>query len=220
MSGTGTAAAARRAGPVAGVLALGSMLALGVGSCGLLGPSPAVSREQALTRPETPFAERAITVQVRADAELNPTAAQSHTVVVGVLQAQEADALRQLADQPDRIEQLLAGTPAGPEVLHLARFVVQPAQRCVLQVDRVQKARAVALGVGYAQRAAGPALRVFDIPLQLQSRGWPRRSYSAATGTLRLRLRLGAREVLDAVATPQAPDPAEPRCMRLQDFAG
>lgn len=163
-----------------------------------------MSREQALAAPSTGFAPDAIEIHVRADAGLNCADGQAHTVVVGLFQGAQGDALRELVTQPPRVETALVDGRPPPGVLQLTRFVVQPGQSCLLRQDRVQKTLAVALAVGYAQRDASPPLRVFDIPLQLKSRGWLSRSYTASAAPLRLQLKLGPDDILDAAPLPQA----------------
>ncbi len=177
------------------------LTALGCCSCSLFGDTPGLSREQALAAPATDFAPNAVTIGVQAQARLNPSEGQAHTVVVGVLQAAGLDVLRALAQEPQRVDEALAGGVLPSGILQLVRFVVQPGQTCTMQLDRVQQARAVGLAVGYAQPDAGTALRVFAIPLLLHAQGWLSPRYTAATGPLHLRLRLGARQVLEAGVT-------------------
>lgn len=190
-----------RLGRVAGA----GLLVLGCGSCGFFGGSSGMSREQALAAPATAFAQDAIEIRVRADAGLNPADGQAHTVVVAVLQAEQADVLRELATQAHRVEAALADGRAPAGVLQLTRFVVQPAQSCVLRLDRVQKARAVGLAVGYAQSGDNPPLRVFDIPLKVESTGWLSRNYTASTEPLRVQLELGPHDILNAGPLPAGP---------------
>lgn len=175
-----------------------ALLLSACGSCSLLGGSSGTSREQALAEPATDFAPAAITVRIRADAGLNPAEGQAHTVVVGVLQSARADTLHALADRPGRLDEALAGGPLPDGVLRLSRYVVYPGATCMLRVDRAQKVRAIALAAGYAQGADTTTLRIFDIPLIVHSKGWIWPSYTAAAGPLHLRMRLGARQILDA----------------------
>ncbi len=179
-------------------------LALACCSCNLFNTSSGMSREQALNAPSTGFARDGVDILVQAAPGLNPADGHPHTVVVGVLQAEQADALQGLAARPDRLQAALAegATPAG--VLLLSRFVVQPGQTCRQRLDRVQGARAVALAVGYAQREPAPPLRVWDIPLELESKGWVLRSYTARTGPLHLQLVLGADDIVQAGPLPDS----------------
>lgn len=211
-----------------------SRQALGLGlvclsctSCGLLGSSPRISREQALAAPDAAFAEQAIVVQVEASPELNALQGQAHTLVLGVLQAARSDTLSALGSQPEQVEQTLVAGREAPGVLQITRFVIQPGQRCIARVDRVRGALAVALAAGYAQPGSGRAPRVFGVGLELRSSGWIRRSYAASARPLYLALRLGPTGVLAAEpmagpATPAAAasapgSAAAPACQPLAD---
>lgn len=204
-----------------------SLLGLGCASCGLLGSSPQVSREQALAAPDAPFAAQAIVVHVEAAPELNAVQGQAHTLVLGVLQAARSDTLSALANQPEQVAQALVEAREAPGLLQITRFVIHPGQRCTARVDRVRGTLAVALAAGYAQPGSGRAPRVFDIALELRSSGWIRRSYNASARRLDLRLRLGPTGVLaaEAMAGAEAPAAANsapgraaaPACQALAD---
>ena len=180
-------------------------------SCSMFGPSQRVSPKQAMAAPNAPFAEQAIVVQVRPDAQLNVALGQAHTLVLGVLQAPRTDTLSVLADQPARVEQALVSAREAPGLLQITRFIIQPGQRCTARVDRVRGALAVGLALGYAQPGSGRRLRVFEVPVGLSSSGWVLRSYMASAQPLHIRLLLGPTEVLAAEAA-RAAGPDAPAC--------
>lgn len=177
----------------------------------MFGPSQRVSPKQAMAAPNAPFAEQAVIVQVRPDAQLNVALGQAHTLVLGVLQAARTDTLSALADQPAQVEQALVSARETAGLLQITRFIIQPGHPCTARIDRVRGALAVGLALGYAQPGSGRRLRVFEVPVSLSSSGWVFRSYTASAQPLHIRLLLGPTEVLAAEAT-KAAGPDAPAC--------
>lgn len=147
-----------------------------------------------------------IVLDVSADAALNFYAGQSHTVLLGVYQVAEASSFRQLMADPAATAGTLDSGAAGDGVLSFARYVIAPGTRTIIKLDRAQHAKFIGIGAGYYGLDGDGAMRLFEVPLAMSSRGWVSTTYSAAPSALMLQLRLGAARIVNATQMPLGPE--------------
>lgn len=152
------------------------------------------------------FGSDAVMLEIVADPGLNAYQDQPHTLLLGIYEAADAQAFRDLVADSGALAASLAAGKAPQQVVQLTRHVVSPGQHSLLILDRAQNARAVGLVAGYAQTGAAKSARQFDIPLNVTSKGWIFKTHTAAPGPLVIRVNLGAQNVVNAQVLPGIPD--------------
>jgi len=188
------------------------MTALALTGCGMMGPSKEDKQDKAKADVSWPYAAKGIMIELATDVDLNFYANRAHTLVLGVLQFEDPKAFPKLLTQPSEIiKSLTKGSlPAGS--LQLDRYVISPDSRLLLEIDRVQDAKFVALVAGYYQFDAARSARYFRIPLNIQSSGLISKDFKAEPAVLALRLSLGSQRIVNAQSlTFDADAPAKPK---------
>lgn len=170
-------------------------------------------RKQAIAEVKWDFEKNAISVEISADERLNEFENEAHTLLLGVYQMVDpAPFYKMTADAEAMAASLERGT-AGDGFIDLARYVVTPGGRAVVNLDRAQKAKFVGLIAGYYQMDAPRAARLFEIPLTIDSKGLFTTTYAAAPAMLALRLNLGPEGFVNAERLNHVPGekpPSEP----------
>jgi predicted component of type VI protein secretion system len=171
-------------------------------------------RQQALAEADWNFAEDAVTIEIEADPRMNQYGGQSHTLLLGIYQMAEADPFyKSIADPAILGRQLggIDGADGAQGFVQFVRYVVKPGGHSILLLDRAQKARFVGIVAGYYKLSAKNAARLFEIPLQVRSKGLIGTTYSAAPAALALRLVLGADGIVNAQVSRCSPADAKKR---------
>jgi len=155
--------------------------------------------EAAIARADWPFAENAVILELVTDPKLNEYGGEAHTLLLGVFQLSDAAAFRKQLTNPSTLAKALERGEAGEGVEHFSRHVLEPGQRATLLLPRAQNARYVAVSAGYYQLRPQSTVRLFEIPLKIESSGIFRRTYVAKPEPLALRIELGAEGIANAV---------------------
>jgi predicted component of type VI protein secretion system len=168
-------------------------------------------RQQALAAADWNFAEDAVTIEIEADPRMNQYGDESHTLLLGIYQmAETAPFYKSIAD-PAILGQQLGSIDGAQGFVQFVRYVVKPGGHSILLLNRAQKARFIGIVAGYYKLDAKTAARLFEIPLQVQSKGWIGATYSAAPAALALRLVLGADGIVNAQVLKCSPADAQKR---------
>jgi type VI secretion system VasD/TssJ family lipoprotein len=185
------------------LLAAAAVIALFAGcSSQPAAPSP---RKQAIAEVKWDFEKNAVSIEIEADERLNEFENESHTLLLGVYQmADPAPFYKMTADSEAMATSLERGA-VGDGFVDLARFVVTPGGRAVVNLDRAQKAKYVGLIAGYYLIDAPNAARLFEIPLTIDSKGVISTIYAAAPAPLALRLKFGPKGLINAERLNQVP---------------
>ncbi|MCU9952185.1 type VI secretion system lipoprotein TssJ [Burkholderia sp. BKH01] len=178
------------------VLAMLAMLAA------LAGCASGVTEEQARADVRWDYAPDALRIDVDASPRLNEFLNAPHTLLLAVFQSADAQTFRRLADNPARLRTTLAEGGPAADFIQTTRYVIAPGEHVALSIDRAQQARYVGIVAGYYDADGPRAARLFDVPLQIDKRGWFSSTYRAAPRTLGLKLRLGAQSITDAREAP------------------
>ncbi len=144
------------------------------------------------------FAREAIWLELDSASDLNFSAGQPHTLVLGVFQTTDQKVfVDMLADAKGVAKALITGQTAKG-VLHLDRFVVSPDKKVTLKLDRVQEGRFVGVVAGYYDFDPIASSRYFRIPLNMESSGFVTKTYKAEPDVLAFKLNLGSRSIVNA----------------------
>ncbi len=156
------------------------------------------TQKEAKAEVSWPFRRNGIQLELIAANDINAFFNQPHTVVLGVLQMEDSKPFLQLLNDPKKLTAMLADGDPGKDFLHLDRYIVSPGKRDILDIDRVQDARYVAIVAGYYNFDPSGAARLFRIPLNIKSEGMVSTTYTATPANLALRLYLGRQRIVNA----------------------
>ena len=148
-----------------------------------------------LAPPESVYEKDAIKIHVKADRQLNLSEGRPHTLVVCVYQLKDPNGLNQLAGDEDGLYKLLECGLFDSTVAGAKRLIVQPGQDITFKLDRAQGARYVAVAAGYYRIEKERIVRVFEIPVVIEKKGFIKRSKLKKLGTLEIDLMLGPQQI-------------------------
>lgn len=192
---------------VNGRLLLLVLVTLWVAGCSSLGiETPEQKQKQAKVEVTWPYAKDAILLEVESSPDLNRHANQSHAVVLGVVQLDDEKSFPKILTDTGTVVDLLTTGKLSAGVLQMDRYVVNPGERHVVKIDRVQDTRFVGLLAGYYEFEPARAARYFRIPLNMQSSGLIMKDYKAEPSVLALRLVLGSQRIVNALSLTHDPD--------------
>jgi type VI secretion system VasD/TssJ family lipoprotein len=157
-------------------------------------------QKQAKVEVSWPYAKQGVLIELNSATDLNLQAGRAHTLVLGVVQTEDEKGFAQLLTDSAGVQLLLTTGKLPAGVLHTDRYIVNPGERHVLSMDRVQDARYVGLIAGYYEFNPAQAARLFRIPLNMKSSGLIAKEYTAEPAVLALRLALGSQSIVNAMS--------------------
>jgi type VI secretion system VasD/TssJ family lipoprotein len=189
-----------------------ALLALALGGCASSKP------KDPLADVSWSFANDAVMVEIVSDLGLNQYDGQSHTLLLGVYETADAQAFRNLAADPAALATSMATGKVPSTFLQISRYVVTPGQHSYLILDRAQNTHVVGIVAGYAQMSAATAVRQYDIPLVVTSKGFIFKTRTTAPGPLVVRMDFGAQGILNSQTLANGPSDADMK--RAQQLEG
>jgi type VI secretion system VasD/TssJ family lipoprotein len=150
---------------------------------------------QQLPPPESEFEKGAIKINVEADPRLNLSDGKPHTLLVCVYQLNDPNGFNQLADDQEGLYRLLECDLFDGSVDGAKKLIVQPGQNTIFNLDRTQGARYVAVAAGYYLIERERVVRLYEIPVVIETKGFIRRSKRKKLDTLEIDLKLGAQQI-------------------------
>jgi type VI secretion system VasD/TssJ family lipoprotein len=155
----------------------------------------ALSHEEALEAVTAPFAEGAITIQLRAEPTLNTVNGLPNSCTVLLLQAKDKTSLNKILNNPAVLKGLFAGVGAEGTLLQVDRYTMMPGQNNTLHINRAQNARSVALVAGYYPYPMKQHRVLVDIPVKSVKSGWWKPEWWAGLGPLNIAVTMGSERI-------------------------
>lgn len=150
---------------------------------------------QQLPPPESEYEKDAIKINVKADPRLNLSDGKPHTLMVCVYQLNDPNGFNQLADDQEGLYRLLECNLFDGSVDGAKKLIVQPGQNTTFNLDRTQGARYVAVAAGYYLIERERVVRLYEIPVVIEKKGFIRRSKRKKLDTLEIDLKLGSQQI-------------------------
>lgn len=185
-----------------GRLALLLSLALGLAACSLVKTK---SKEEALKDLEWAYQKDGIEIEVMAAPDLNMWGGQPHVLLMVVAQLEDPSAFEKHTQTPDKLSALLLADSAPDGVLTQKKHFVEPGASQKIIVSRVEKAKYVALALGYQHLDPERSTRLYRIGADLDYSGLAFREYHAQPMPLRIQLLLGNESVQDSLTARKNP---------------
>lgn len=150
---------------------------------------------QPLAPPESVYEKDAIIIHVQADPQLNLSDGKPHTLLVCVYQLNDPNGFNQLADDQEGLYRLLECDLFDASVAAAKKLFVQPGQNTTFNLDRSQGARYVAFAAGYYLIERERMVRLYEIPVVVETKGFVRRSKQKKLDSLEVDLKLGSQQI-------------------------
>lgn len=190
------------------ILVVSVVLAVGLGGCSLVKTK---SKNDALKELEWVYEQEAIELSVRAQPDLNQWGGQPHTVLMLVAQLEDPSAFEPYTTGSDKLSALLLADSAPNGLLTLQKYFIEPGAERTVKLARVEKARYVALAIGYQHLDAARSTRLYQIGADLDYDGLVLREYHARPEPLHIQVLLGAESIQDSLTSRRSDvDPVQP----------
>lgn len=117
------------------------------------------------------YEDRAITLTVKAPADLNSVSGRPHSLALGVFQLNDPNTFSGLSETRDGAVQLLQKGRIDDTVANFTIVNVRPGEKRKVHLNRAQTAQYVGIIAGYFELNPRNDVKLFPIPLKAQKRG-------------------------------------------------
>ena len=148
-----------------------------------------------LPPPQWTYEKDAIEIQIKADPKLNFDDGVPHTLVLCIYQLRDPNTFNQLSDDADGIYKLLECGLFDGSVATAKRIIVHPGQNTQVTLDRADGAKYVAVAAGYYVLQKERMIRLFDVPVVIETKGLIKRTKMSKPGRLTIPLELGPSQI-------------------------
>jgi len=158
----------------------------------------AACASQPLPPPKWTYAKNAINIKIEADPDLNFDQGAPHTLLVCIYQLSDPNGFNQLAQDQNGIYKLLNCSLFDSTVAAAKRLIVRPGEKTSVSLDRAEGSKYVAVVAGYTVLEKSRMIRMFDIPVVIEKKGFIKRTKVAKPARLNLMLKLGPSQITTA----------------------
>lgn len=151
---------------------------------------------QQLPPPQWQYEKEAIGLHLKADSKLNLADGTPHTLLVCVYQLKDPNAFNQLSEDDDGIYKLLECELFDASVATSKRLIARPGQDINLALDRAEGAKYIAIVAGYYTLQKDRMIRLFNIPVVVEKKGFIKRKKIKKPGPLNIELTLGPKQIV------------------------
>ena len=141
------------------------------------------------------YEKDAIEIHLQADPKLNFDDGVAHTLLVCLYQLKDPNAFNQLSDDTDGIYKLLECGLFDAGVATSKRLIVHPGKDVTVTLDRAEGAKYVAAVAGYYVLQKDRMIRMFDIPVVIEKKGFIKTTKISKPGILKIELELGPSQI-------------------------
>lgn len=127
------------------------------------------------------YEKRAITVSVKAPADLNSVSGRPHSLAIGVFQLSDPNTFSGLSVTTQGAVELLQKGQIDESVVSFSLINIRPGEKKKVTLNRSQHAQYMGMIVGYFSLNPSKDVKVFSIPLRAQERGLVEKGLAALT---------------------------------------
>lgn len=150
---------------------------------------------QVVPPPNWTFEKAAITIKLKADPKLNFDEGVPHTLVVCLYQLKDPNTFNQLSEDTDGIYKLLECSLFDGSVATAKQIILRPGKDQSIKLDRAEGAKFVAAVAGYYTLEKDRMIRLYDIPVVVEKRGFIKKTTIAKPGPLNIDIELGPSQI-------------------------
>ena len=127
------------------------------------------------------YEKRAITISIKAPADLNSDSGRPHSLAIGVFQLSDPSTFSGLSVTTEGAVELLQKGQIDETVASFSLINIRPGEQKKVTINRTQAAQYLGLIVGYYNLNTSNDVKVFPIPLRAQQRGLVEKGLAALT---------------------------------------
>lgn len=150
---------------------------------------------QPVLPPDWTYEKDAIQIVLKADPKLNFDEGVPHTLLVCLYQLKDPNSFNQLSEDTDGIYKLLECSLFDTSVATAKRIIVRPGQDVNVNLDRAEGAKYVAVVAGYYTLEKARMVRLYDIPVLIEKKGFIKTTKVSMPGKLTLTIELGPSQI-------------------------
>lgn len=154
-----------------------------------------------LPPPQYSYGKGEIHLEIKAEPRLNTYGGSSHTLLLCVYQLKDPNAFNQLTGDEDGLYKLLECGHFDSSVTNATRLIIRPGETRTIKLDRAEGTRYVGLVAGYSVLKEQNMIRLFKIPVIIETKGLISRTKIAKPGLLDLELLLGPHQIKEATSS-------------------
>jgi type VI secretion system VasD/TssJ family lipoprotein len=155
----------------------------------------AACASQPLAPPQWTYEKDAVRLNLKSDPKLNLDRGVPHTLVLSIYQLRDPNTFNRLSDNTDGIYQLLKGEVFDNSAASAKRIIVHPGQDSTVLLDRAEGAKYVGVAAGYYNLDKNRMIRLYEIPVVVESKGLIRKTRTNKPAPLVIELNLGPTEI-------------------------
>ena len=154
------------------------------------------SKPAVLPTPQWSYEKDAIRLLMKSDPKLNLFEDSPHALLLCVYQLADPNAFNQLKEEKEGMAKLLECGRFDASVASSKRLVIQPGKDSTLLLDRAENAKYVGIAAGYYILQKDRVVRLQQIPVQVDVKGWISKTRTTKPGMFDMELYLGPQEIL------------------------
>jgi hypothetical protein len=164
-------------------------------ACSWLGGN---SKSAALEKINYPRDGSGIKLIIRSSNNLNFVNDIPHTLAIAVMQTNSPKSAQTLSQSQDQLNNLLSGkSSANPAIISVDRFIVSPNANNEVTIARRAEVQALVIYAGFFSSPLEQIVRIFQIPIEVDSSGMVIKTYSASPMPVSLLLDLSDGSIND-----------------------
>lgn len=148
-----------------------------------------------LPPPQWNYEKDAVQISLQADPMLNMDDGKPHTLHICIYQLGDPNGFNHLSGYESGLYKLLSCTFFDSSVVASKHLFINPGEKTTLVLDRAEKARYVGIAAGYYKIEGDRILRLMEIPVIVESKGFFKRTKTQRPDSLKMDLILGPRQI-------------------------
>jgi type VI secretion system VasD/TssJ family lipoprotein len=151
--------------------------------------------KKTLPPPQWTYEKDAVKIEIQADTLLNQDNGKAHTLSLCLYQLRDPNGFNQLSQDREGLYRLLECKLFDAGVASSKRLIVNPGETTTLVMDRAENAKYLAVAAGYYTIEKERIIRLIDIPVVIEKKGFISREQKQKPGMLDATLFLGPEQI-------------------------
>lgn len=143
------------------------------------------------------YGEGAISLNLKADSQLNRYNGVPHTLSTCVYQLSDSKEFNQLSSNRDGLYKLLGCEKFDSSVKGTERVILHPGKDEIKTLDRAEGSQFVAIAAGYYNVRKDEIVRIFEVPVIQERKGFLGQNRISRAGDLSITLSMGPQQIKD-----------------------
>jgi len=147
------------------------------------------------TPPQWAYGPEEISLLLRNDGQLNLMEGMPHTLLLCAYQLKDPNTFNQMSEETQGLQELLECELYDGSVASARKIIAYPGQDQTFVLDRAEGAKYVAIVAGYYLLVKERVVRVFDVPVVIDKKGFFKKTLTSKPAPLNLVVTLGPKQI-------------------------